>query len=94
MGTLGYDTRTPALRVAACGALTTFVLFFSAAGAARAQTTGAAPQEPTITTRVEAAESDGDLPTKMKFNEYEWKGFSFRWGGGFLYDYFGVSQNE
>jgi len=94
MRTPGDKTRTPALHVAACGALTTFVLFFSAAGAARAQTTGAAPQEPTITTRVEAAESDGDVPTKMKFNEYEWKGFSFRWGGGLLYDYFGVSQDD
>jgi len=82
MGKPGYDRRTPALHVAACGALITFALFFSPAGVAHAQTTGAAPQEPTITTRVEAAESDGDVPTKMKFNEYEWKGFSFRWGGG------------
>lgn len=53
----------------------------------------AAAQEPKIQ---EAAEADGDLPKRplLKFNEYEWKRFSFRWGLGFLYDYSAYAQDD
>ena len=55
------------------------------------------PQDPTITTTMEAAEADGDLPKESivkNFNEYEWRGLSLRWGGGFLWDYSTYGQDE
>jgi phosphate-selective porin OprO/OprP len=60
---------------------------------------GNTPQQPDegpgITTRVEAAEADGDMPRRIvSFNEYEWRGFSLRWGGGFLYDYSSYRQDD
>jgi len=62
----------------------------------RAQAPGTDPQDPTITTRTEAAEADGDVPKAklINFNEYEWRGFSLRWGGGFLWDYSTYSQDD
>jgi phosphate-selective porin OprO/OprP len=62
---------------------------------ARAQSS-AQPPDPTINNTLDAAEADGDLPKRgiVTFNEYEWKRFSLRWGGGFLYDYSTYSQDE
>jgi len=55
-----------------------------------------ATPDPTIHTEIDAAEADGDLPESafIKFNKYEWKRFSLRWGGGFLWDYSAYSQDE
>ena len=33
-------------------------------------------------------------PPKASFNEYNWKHFSLRWGGGFLYDYSTYAQDD
>jgi len=55
------------------------------------------PADPSITTTMEAAEADGDLPKDSivkGFNDYDWGRFSLRWGGGFLYDYSAYSQTE
>lgn len=65
---------------------------------ARAQTTAAPPQsppqDPTIDTTREAAEADGDVPARYAFNDYRWKHFTLRWGGGLLYDYAAYSQDD
>ena len=54
------------------------------------------PQNPTVDTTREAAEADGDVPARsiIAFNNYAWRGFTFRWGGGLLYDYATYSQDE
>ena len=71
-----------------------FLFAFLPAGssAAFAQTT----PDPTIHTERDAAEADGDLPESsfVKFNEYDWKRFSLRWGGGFLWDYSAYAQDD
>jgi phosphate-selective porin OprO and OprP len=51
------------------------------------------PPDPTIQTNLDASEADSNLP-KASFNEYEWKRFSLRWGGGFLYDYSTYAQDD
>jgi phosphate-selective porin OprO and OprP len=51
------------------------------------------PLDPTIQTNLDASEADSNLP-KASFNEYEWKRFSLRWGGGFLYDYSTYAQDD
>jgi phosphate-selective porin OprO/OprP len=55
-----------------------------------------ASRDPTVTTTMEAAEADGDLPKRslIAFNEYEGKRFSLRWGGGVLFDYSTYDQDE
>ncbi|HKQ97876.1 MAG TPA: porin [Candidatus Polarisedimenticolia bacterium] len=65
-------------------------------GLARAQSAPPASSDPTIHTVTDAAEADGDLPKSafVKFNHYDWKRFSLRWGGGFLWDYSAYSQDE
>ena len=60
---------------------------------AYAQIPGGAPQNPTIQTNLDAAEAETNLP-RATFNEYEFRRFSLRWGGGFLYDYSTYSQDE
>jgi phosphate-selective porin OprO and OprP len=72
------------------------LLLLAGSGVARAQGTPPAKSDPTISDRLEAAGSDGDLPKSpfVKFNEYEWKRFSLRWGGGFLYDYSAYAQDD
>ncbi len=62
-------------------------------------TTGdmARAQDPTITTTVDAAEADGDTtppPPHVKWNQKEWKRFSFRLSFNFIYDYSAYSQTE
>ena len=52
-----------------------------------------APPDPTIQTNLDASEVDSN-PPKASFNEYTWKGFSLRWGGGFLYDYSTYAQDD
>jgi phosphate-selective porin OprO/OprP len=72
-------------------------LLLVCSSAAHAQAPAAAPaQDPTITTTMDAAEADGDTPKRdlIKFNEYLWRGFTLRWGGGFLWDYSTYSQDE
>jgi phosphate-selective porin OprO/OprP len=66
------------------------------ASVASAQTANNTSQGQAITTRMEAAESDGDVPKRrlVNFNEYEGKHFSIRVGGGFLYDYVAFHQDE
>jgi phosphate-selective porin OprO/OprP len=66
---------------------------FDIPDAPSAQTPGGAPQDPTIQTNLDASETDSN-PPKATFNEYEWKRFSLRWGGGLLYDYSTYSQDE
>jgi len=80
--------------------LAAIVLLISVAPApAFAQAAGAQPpsqqQSSTITTTREAAEADGDTPARsvIAFNNYGWRGFTFRWGGGLLYDYATYSQD-
>jgi phosphate-selective porin OprO and OprP len=53
-------------------------------------------QDPTVTTTRDAAESDGDVPVRsvIAFNNYAWRGFTFRWGGGVLYDGASYSQDD
>src|SRR5262245_57617674 len=66
-------------------------------GTTRAQDAAATPPDPSIDTRVDAAESEGDLPKDSivkGFNSYDWGRFSLRWGGGLLYDYSAYSQTE
>lgn len=70
------------------------VLSLAAWSPALAQGAAEAPQDPTISTRFEAAEADGDMPTIRAFNSYEWRRFSLRWGGGLLYDYSTYSQDD
>ena len=91
---MGYPNMELCLRGRHAG-ISVLIAFFFAASAAHAQTAGGT-QEPNVTTTLDAAESDGDLPTSpwVKVNEYEWKHFSFRWGGGLLYDYFSANQDE
>jgi phosphate-selective porin OprO and OprP len=71
------------------------VLVLAACGVARAQTSGAGAQAPRDR-EPEAAEADADAPRRplVKFNEYEWKRISFRWGLGVLYDYSGYAQDD
>ena len=84
---------------------TALLLVFLCMGPVRAhaQETGipnpqppATQQQQSITDVVEAAGSDGDVPTSpyKRLNEYEWKRFSLRWGGGFLWDVAGYSQDD
>jgi phosphate-selective porin OprO/OprP len=60
--------------------------------------TGEAPivPDPSIDTRFEAAEADGDLPRRrlISWNEYEGPWFTARFGGGFLYDFAAYEQSE
>jgi len=72
------------------------VLCLGAASAARAQSGGAAQQqERPEASEADAREADGDAPRGfVKFNQFEMKRFSLRWGGGFLYDYAGYSPND
>lgn len=83
---------------AMCGWLLAFALHALVPPAALAQTAAPDPPqpgEPDITTRMEAAEADGDVPRRIiSFNDYEWRGFSLRWGGGFLYDYTTYEQDD
>jgi phosphate-selective porin OprO/OprP len=73
----------------------TALLILLPASVARAQgTTGTAPPRQGATDVVEAAGSDGDVPTFRKFNDYQWKRFSLRWGGGFLWDVAGFNQDD
>ncbi len=68
-----------------------------AQAASKAQSGGSSAQNPTITDTIDAAESDGDLPKDSIIrgvNEYEFKRFSLRWGGGFLWDYATYDQTE
>jgi phosphate-selective porin OprO/OprP len=58
-----------------------------------AQDDPAGSQDPTIQTNLDASEIDSN-PPRASFNEYAWKGFSLRWGGGLLYDYSGYEQDE
>jgi len=53
-------------------------------------------QDSTITTTMDAAEADGDAPRSplVKWNHYEWKRFSFRFGFNFIYDYSAYSQTD
>jgi phosphate-selective porin OprO/OprP len=78
------------------GLAASLLLFLSWSGVARAQGAGAASPDPTIHTATDAAEAGGDLPKSafVKFNHYDWKRFSLRWGGGFLWDYSAYSQDE
>jgi len=78
------------------GLAVSFFLLLSASGVARAQSTQSATPDPTIHTDIEAAGADGDLPRSafVKFNHYDGKRFSLRWGGGFLWDYSAYSQDE
>ena len=73
------------------GLMASIVLLVGGGGVARAQSA-----DPTIHTTTDAAESDGDLPKSsfIKFNEYDWKRFSLRWGGGFLWDYSAYAQDD
>jgi phosphate-selective porin OprO/OprP len=44
---------------------------------------------------MEAGEADGDVPRQIiSFNDYEWRGFSLRWGGGLLVDYSTYAQDD
>ena len=52
-----------------------------------------APPDPSIQTNLDASEADSN-PPKASFNEYNWKHFSLRWGGGFLYDYSTYAQDD
>jgi len=70
---------------------------FSLAHSVGAQEPPPKPADPSVTTTMEAAEADGDLPKDSivkGFNDYDWGRFSLRWGGGFLYDYSAYSQTE
>ena len=49
--------------------------------------------DPTIQTNLDASEVDSN-PPKASFNESRWKGFSLRWGAGFLYDYATYVQDD
>lgn len=71
------------------------VVLMLVAGPARAQTPAPLP-DPTIDTTIDAAEADGDVPKRsiVAFNDYAWRGFSLRWGGGVLLDYSTYSQSE
>lgn len=53
-------------------------------------------QDPTINDTIDAAESSGDMPREIirNLNSYEFKRFSLRWGGGFLWDYSTYDQDE
>jgi phosphate-selective porin OprO/OprP len=67
----------------------------TAAARAEAQDVSARTEDPTISTTIDAAEADGDLPKPLfTFNEYQWKRFSLRWGGGLLYDYATYQQTD
>jgi len=69
---------------------------FTQAGS-KAQPTRSSAQGQTINDTIDAAESDGDMPKESairNFNEYEFKRFSLRWGGGFLWDYATYDQTE
>ena len=63
---------------------------------AHAQAPAAQPQDPTISTRFEAAEADGDAPKRqlVAFNHYEGRWFSARVGTGFLWDYSTYGQDD
>lgn len=71
-------------------------------GLARAQSTPPAksappaPPDPSVSTASDAAQASGDMPESawVKFNHWDWKRFSLRWGGGFLWDYSTYSQDE
>jgi len=83
-------------RARAFGLVASVFLFLTGIGVARAQDAPAAARDPTIHTEIDAAEADGDLPKSafVKFNHYDWKRFSIRWGGGFLWDYSAYSQDD
>ena len=72
------------------------LLLLAGSTVARAQSPAAGTTDPTIDIETDAAEASGDLPKSsfVKFNHYEWKYFSLRWGGGFLWDYSAYSQDE
>ena len=74
-------------------ALVALLLASRAAHAQAGPGGGTDPQDPTIQTNLDASEVDTNAP-KASFNEYEWRGFSLRWGGGFLWDYSTYSQDE
>jgi phosphate-selective porin OprO/OprP len=83
-------------RGTAIGPLPVVVLLLATTGAASAQDQLASPpqpQDPTIQTNLDASEIDSN-PPKASFNEYEWKRFSLRWGGGVLYDYATYEQDD
>ena len=71
-------------------------LLLPGSGVARAQDAAATAPDPTIHTVTDAAEASGNLPESawVKFNQWEGKRFSLRWGGGFLWDYSTYSQDE
>jgi len=73
------------------------LLLAALAGPAPGQTAApAAASTAAVTTTRDAAESDGDAPARdlIAFNEYGWRGFTVRWGGGLLVDYANYSQDE
>src|SRR5258708_19256064 len=83
-------------RARAFGLVASVFLFLRGRGVARGREAPAAGRDPTIHTEIDAAEADGDLPKSafVKFNHYDWKRFSIRWGGGFLWDYSAYSQDD
>jgi phosphate-selective porin OprO/OprP len=71
-------------------------LLLSGGGVSHAQPLQATATDPTVHTATDAAEAGGNLPESawVKFNHWEGKRFSLRWGGGFLWDYSAYSQDD
>src|SRR5262245_32553723 len=57
---------------------------------------GATPAEAAVDAKMEAGESEADVPLRefVKWNEYQGPFSTLRFGGGFLYDYAAYDQDD